>query len=398
MKSLKYIIKRIIIGTGIALAIMFIKQNVYAYEWEAQGDQQLDFVTDNYPVLSQYWIYTRSSSSPSYPISFNSSFDRATGPSLFGVYASDISLSRLVGPSMVTAITMDFDNYVFQPDTYYYVVIPYGYNSNNFSSLSSNFNGYDLTESSTYSINNGNISSVVFSFGSDNDYELTNDYSYLMYFKILFTVSEQTSDVIITIGDTSSKTATFTAFNTTTFKDYIWKYNLTCNSYTSSTCSSKNSSTFTPLLYTGTPGAPIIDGNDYISDSTTDIKTKIGEIINGTFSEDLDFPYLNGGGRPFGDNEYTLQDLLIVPLNFAKSIAENYDTCVGVEIPVPGFNTNFTLPCISTFITGFAPGTFITMIKTIFGCVISFNLLLGLYRDVQTALSPKDAIYLDSFI
>ena len=32
MRDIKYIIKRIIIGVGIALAMMFIKQNVYAYE------------------------------------------------------------------------------------------------------------------------------------------------------------------------------------------------------------------------------------------------------------------------------------------------------------------------------------------------------------------------------
>lgn len=388
MKSLKYIIKRIIIGTGIALALMFIKQNVYAYEWEAQGDQQLDFITDNYPVLSQYWIYTRSSSSPSYPISFNSSFDKATAPSLFGVYSSDISLSRLVGPSMVTAITMDFDTYVFQPDTYYYLVIPFGYNSNNFSSLSSNFNGYDLTLDSTYSINNGNISSVVFSFGSDNDYELTNDYSYLMYFKILFTVSEQTSNLVITIGDTSSKTATFTAFNTTTFKDYIWKYNMTCASYTSSTCSYKNSSTFTPLLYTGTPGSPILDGNDLISDSSSDIKTKIGEIINGTFSENLDFPYMNGGGLSFGDNTYSFQDLLVMPLQFFQNIVDSSVACSPLSLPFPGLSGTMVLECPTTFATAVLGSTIVDMIKLILGVVIGFKIVQSLYKSVLNILDP----------
>ena len=67
MRDIKYIIKRIIIGTGIALAIMFIRQNVYAYEWETSNDTQIP--TTDYSVLvgynlSRYW----STSAPSYPV------------------------------------------------------------------------------------------------------------------------------------------------------------------------------------------------------------------------------------------------------------------------------------------------------------------------------------------
>ena len=66
------------------------------------------------------------------------------------------------------------------------------------------------------------------------------------------------------------------------------------------------------MLYTGTPGSPILDGNDIISDSSSDIKTTILDIIDGHFNENLDFPYMNGGGMSFGDNSYSFQDLLIM--------------------------------------------------------------------------------------
>ena len=67
MRDIKYIIKRIIIGVGIALAMMFIKQNVYAYEWETANDTQIP--TTDYSVAVSKRTSHRFSMNPSYSLS-----------------------------------------------------------------------------------------------------------------------------------------------------------------------------------------------------------------------------------------------------------------------------------------------------------------------------------------
>ena len=205
MKDIKYILKRIIIGTGIALAIMFIKQNVYAYEWTTEGDQQLSTV-DYYFTRQRFKNNPYLSSRPSYPYTAQGNSDTIRN---YGNNAesgtpdgSNASSSHAVGPYFINGEVYDLSGFTFEPNINYYVILAFGYSNDYYSSIANNVNEELLLDSSTYTTNNNyvNISSASFSFGTENDIEEDSNYPYIYYWKVFFTVDQEVDDLILTIG------------------------------------------------------------------------------------------------------------------------------------------------------------------------------------------------------
>lgn len=395
MRDIKYIIKRIIIGTGIALAVMFMRQNVFAYEWETEGDINIDLSSVS---IRRQWKYLNPEGTNSYPKTLNltsasRSFNGSSGGS--SPVPNVSSYYDVVGSVYLVSDSYTIP-YNFEPNINYYLIIPYGYSSQYYDSDSYN-NDY-LLESSTYSSNHSSviISSASFSFGSSNDLG-NNDLSYfpfIYYFKINFTVTDSLSSITFYLGDSSINSITFTGFNTTSFNSYLIKNKFTCTQYRNCVTYYQDKP-YKPFLYEwGGSIIPIVDGNDVSSSVSSDIKTQIEDIIDGQFSENLDFPYLNGGGRSFGDNDFTMQDLLIMPLNFIQKLTTT-DTCTPLTVPVPGLSGTMQFPCISTFMSSILGQQIVDMIKLIVGCILGFKILTALYNSVLHIFSPDHLLWVD---
>lgn len=404
MKDIKYIIKRIIIGTGIALALMFIRQNVYAYEWTTEGDVLVDTSSIN-TALSTYSARKTFYTSPTYtyniPIS-RLGIAQFTGDSIYYNYSNTASYdSGTIVPLLYTGFDIYFPSITFEPDVNYYVIVPFPSSANWFSSMSQNVNEDKMLDSSTYSGSSGvTVSAASFSWNIDNPFnEGTSLIPSIVYWKIFFTVSEEISNIHIYIGDIDT-THTFpvTAYNTYSSNNWLLRtnYNSSCTSFNANrTCYYYTQNRFKPLLYTHIQGSIVPDdGNNVAADISTDIKTQIQQIIDGQFSEDLDFPYLNGGGRTFGDNEYSLQDLLLMPINFIQKLTTD-DTCTPLTVPVPGLTGNMQLPCASSFATSILGQQIVDMIKLIIGCILGFKILTALYNSILHIFSPQHLLYVD---
>lgn len=242
MRDIKYIIKRILIGVGIALAMMFIKQNVYAYEWTTEGDEPLSVVGYGMANNIFYMNYGRRDSAGNYPLTISGSSVS------YGFYQTDESgtgtgtvsnLNRVYGPTYITGLKLSLLNYPFTTGNSYYAIFAFGYDTDALTSISNNFNEEKILESSTYSAINSLgtvnenvvIDSVGFVFGSNNDIENNSSWPYIYYYKVNFHVTSDTNDVMFLINSGQNQNVTYTAYNTTTFDNYLTKFNFTCTSY-----------------------------------------------------------------------------------------------------------------------------------------------------------------------
>lgn len=397
MKDIKYIIKRIIIGVGITLAIMFIRQNVYAYEWETSSDTQIP--TTDYSVAVSKRTSHRFSMNPSYSLSTDDSFDyfnqTANAPTS-GAYYSNII------PVYYNNLGLIFSNITLEPNTYYKVIIPIRYNSQVFTSLTNNVNQDKILDSSNYTTNNSNWSvySATLGFNIENDLDTNSNYPLYMYFNIIFSGTTSVSDLEIYINGNNTISHTITSYNTISDSNYLFKTNMTCSSPSSGNCTYYTNRIYNPFLYTTSTSADnwFVDGNDVISSGTTSIKDEIESIINGQFSEDLSFPSVNTGEFAYGENDYSLQDLLIMPLQFLKGFINESSECSGIQLPLPGFNAHFTLTCPSVFATSILGASLVYIIKQILGFCLCFAILYDCYNTVIRLLSPLDLMYIDSWI
>ena len=407
MRDIKYIIKRIIIGVGIALAMMFIRQNVYAYEWETSSDVPID--TSSYQFVSNIQVSigrypaTGSLQCPSngnYPIitqasNINANFaigtDSGDYVSTTGIQNARTQLSTMYHDRWYVS----FGTYEFQPNTLYKVIIPLAYNSNVFTSMLDNVNESKILDDTIYSFSDESfdVYSASYSFNTTNDIEENNStFPTYMYFSVLFstTAINENALTLYINGDTDI-IHSLTAFNTISDSNYLFRPNWNRTTCATSFYGQYSNRFYKPFLYTTSTEADnwYIDGNDFITSGTSDIKDAIDEIVDGTFSSDELFPYLNNGGVVYGDNEYTLQDLLLVPLNFLKAFVKNDDECIGPTIPLPiGANNSFVLPCATQFFGTIFSSTFILSIKSIFGVVFGCIIIINLYNDINVILSP----------
>lgn len=398
MMDLKYIIKRVIIGTLIALAVMFIKQNVYAYEWETEVDTLQDTSSINFTNTA--YLSVAFNMNPSYPLAASNS-QTSFGPTQ-GIYGGNY-LSNLI-PIYYNSLTYDLSGFSFESDTYYKIIIPIAYNSTVFTDLTSNFNTEKILDSNTYSFNNENWSvySASFAFGVSNDIEINATYPEYMYFSIIFSGSQPVTDLKLYINGNTNTSHTLTAFNTISDSNYLFKTKFTCTAPVNSRdCTYYTRRGYKPFLYTtgvgpdGCQGSGCyLDGQDVADNTSTDIKDQIGQIIDGQFTDDLNLPDLNGGGRKFGDNEYSVQDLLVMPLEFIKKLTTN-DTCSPLSVPVPGLSGTMQLPCLSAFASSMLGANIVDLIKLILGCILGFKILVALYNSILHILSPDHLLYVD---
>lgn len=388
MRDIKYIIKRIIIGTGIALAVMFMKQNVLAYEWEYEGDERVTY-SSNSLVAQSIVIKGTSSSSPSYP--FSPSYEQNS--ILNGSFGN---ISHKDQGYFVNSFNVSFGYPDLEPGDYYFV-LPGGYSSTYFSGDDTVNTDYVTNKDNYYSFNPGaEIFSVLFSRGSTNEMESNSFYPEMMYFKVYFRVTDNYDNTIplrFNLGKPleAQNTFIFTSYGVTSNTNYLYRFNNTCTSWGSSgNCGRWYNHFYNPLLYSTPMSENYPDGNDLVEQGSSDIKTQIDEIINGQFTEDLEFPYMNGGGKTFGDNTYSFTDLLIMPIDFFRSIVNNSDTCSPVSVPVPGLTGTMQLPCLTTFASSILGTSLVDTIKMIFGCIIGFKILQRLYKDVIHILDPEN--------
>lgn len=417
MRDFKYILKRIIIGTGIALAMMFIRQNVFAYEWETTSDTNIDLT--NYQITSTIetsngvnLVNSSLRCPPSYPINTTQSniaqsFSSGTSSGSFISSSGIYSIRSQVSTQFQNRWFVSFGSYEFSPDTYYKVIIPLGYNNTVYTSLANNVNEDKVLNPSIYSFSEESFSvySASFAFGVENDLENNSTYPNYLYFNIIFSTNESNHQPLtLYINGDSTVSHSLINFNIISDSNYLFK-----TDYSRTACSTSygggyySNRFYKPFLYTTQTGdvgcegeGCFIDGQVIADSTSNDIKSQIDQIIDGQFSNDMDLPNMGGGGRKFGDNGYTLQELLIMPIEFLQKFVSP-QTCVSPSLPVPGLNGTMQLPCLSTFATAILGSELVEMIKLILGCFIGFKILVALYNSVIYILSP-DRVFLSDEI
>ena len=119
---MKNIIKRILIGVAIGTILMFIRQNVYAYEWTTEGDE-LQTITE--PSVRMYYTTGNQSSEPSYPFTASMSIvDPITN-------GNNGSITHKMQGYFVNGFTVSIRSEL-EAGTYY-LILGGGYKSQNFS-------------------------------------------------------------------------------------------------------------------------------------------------------------------------------------------------------------------------------------------------------------------------
>ena len=390
---MKNIIKRIFIGVAIGLILMFVRQNVYAYEWTTENDV---LQTTSEASVRLYYTNGNSSSRPTYPLTSSMGI---VDPITNGNYGS--ITSKMQG-YFVNGFTVSFRSEL-EAGTYY-MILGGGYDSQYFSGDSTLNEDY-LLDSSSYSSGNNNISidSVSFSRGTTNEFQTSTTFPDMLYFKVYFTLTEDYSSttdgpLIFILGnsDTINDKLVFTSYGVTSNSHWLYRFNNSCTAWSSSgSCGNSYYKFYTPLVYSHSYSDIYPNANDLLQDTSDDIKSQIDNIINGEFSDDLSFPHVfDGSGLSFGN--YTFQDLLLLPLNWLRSIFTNTSSCNGISLPFPGLaNHTFVLPCASSFVTAFLGEELFFLLQLFISCTLGFKILYALWKSCLHIFSPDHFVWVD---
>lgn len=406
-RDIKYIIKRILIGAGIALLLGFINQNVYAFEWTTTEDEYI--YTSNNVGLSYSYLSFYSSRSPSYPYSqtsllngtnFNNNILSCSSTTISDVnycigMAGDENgaTSSFYGPYNFLGFEYTFTNTTL-PAGNYYIILSGAYNNILNANYVTDFEYNEdlLLDSSTYSVNtnNINIKSVLFSSNVDNTIIYGNYWDKIFYFKIYFEVLEEVSNFKFTIGDLSTQTGVLSSFNNSTFENYLYRYNFAAmNVY------NRYSYIFMyPMIYSHTPGDIFPDFSTMVEDQLSEIDDEITSgIQNGEYTIQNDLDAFSGGGGgagiAFGNNN--ISDILTIPLQFLQRFNSD-TTCEPLTIPLPKLNTNMSLPCMSTFFQGMFGAELFAIIQLILGVGVAFKVSMAFYYTILNILDPQRLI------
>lgn len=393
-KDIKYIIKRIIIGVGIALALMFIKQNVYASEindllagnnttlidYRNMGDYYVSDIYVNYYqqkyIVPVYNELTHTPTTPS-----TSTGNGCSGLSFKKYYYSNIgNTDPYIMPSNPSTtvlganwggcslsntkymtfggIVLDIPSYTFEKDKYYKINMYYLNEYNNSSRDLTINNAINDPEDLKVKMNSTlevySMQYLTLEYNEGPYLEVQNSsssfYNWLLI-SIIIKANEDTTGPIIYFGYNPSDsliTGNTTFPSTFTSNDHLPLLMFNYNVGNSSWANAMNLTSTRPFIYEYIVENPSIQVPDYYDGIQSEIEGIIGEINDGIYTGDNTLDIISGGGGGINFGNYTFTEILTMPIRFLQTLS-NETTCSPINMNIPINNATIEIPCFSNF-------------------------------------------------
>lgn len=332
IKDIRYIIKRIIVGVGIALVLGFLRggliSNVHALEISNYGIGNTETVINNTTTYFQKDI----SGNP---------WSVYSGMS--GYVNGSFAIQKVNG----TATSIN----VFPIQVYVRTNTPYtDYVCNIGTAMEGNstFNGGTFTYRCPIKMGSAGVTALIFHFQNIQT-NFPSDYRLSIGSGMSFEIIED-SEVNVDLSGATN------AINNQITND---------NSNTQSIINNNNSNT-----------DRIVESQEDINDSlNNDNVTESNSTINGFFSN---FDTGSTG---------SLTDIISLPLDFLQSLNS---TCQPLVLPLPYLNTNLTVPCISSYLATFVPSSLINLIKLLVNGFLCYRILSSLIIYINELKDPNN--------
>lgn len=437
MKDFKYIIKRIIIGTGIALALMLIKGNlligvfakeVYSYNWGTHqftpllsatssdftltsdpslknaGNGEILFTFNTYsgnndksPIVNNVRVY---SGSTSYVCNFgtvNSSSSSAYTPSS-GTSQSDNTSNSY---SVVCPVNLGSDG-LTRVAVFY---LPYGSNvQDGFSITFSPYFSFIKDDDSTQDIINNandNTKQQIESQKVCTSIQTSNSINIITGKGLSSTgVEIDSSNFVISpyfeltddsyIKTISPYTSSYSSWNYCFYNAN--KEVLSCSSIASVSANQKlsipNGSRFFRTSILSTANKPLFEiftcknGNQALADSQKDLNNTLNNSnVDSSSSEGSSF--FEDFNDPHGA---TLSDIISLPLDFVNSLNNQ---CQPITLPIPHFG-DLTLPCIKSYVSQFVPSGLINLISLVVNGFLLYRIVSSIIDFINQLKDPNN--------
>ena len=112
---------------------------------------------------------------------------------------------------------------------------------------------------------------------------------------------------------------------------------------------------------------------------------ELGELNDNLTNSTVDSGSASGFFDNFQDNEHGLSGIITAPLNFIKNL--NSKSCSPINVSIPLINSNFSLPCMSSFYNTHFAELFRIYQIVIFG-LIAYRICLDIFRIVKGFKDP----------
>lgn len=112
---------------------------------------------------------------------------------------------------------------------------------------------------------------------------------------------------------------------------------------------------------------------------------ELGELNDNLTNSNVDSGSASGFFDNFQDNDHGLSGIINAPLNFIKNL--NSKSCSPINVSIPLINSNFSLPCMSTFYNTHFAELFRIYQIVIFG-LIAYRICLDIFRIVKGFKDP----------
>ena len=431
-KDIKYIIKRILIGVGIALAIMFIKQNVYALVDDPLADQYNTLLEFNDSGSSEvviikdfYANWRNNSGTYEYTLPYeNSNYSSCEGKTITSNYyrvsaysmpsypstselGSNWSCSSYSKRYVTLAGVKVTINYNFEKDKYYKINLWYLKEKEGSLPRAPLENQSFLSNPPDINIKHNNIiEDFGGNYGSytllEGPYNQSSDSSYYDWLGISYTfkVLEDTNQVVLWYGYNPNSTKitgvkTYPSNFTSSTESPLFVYN-TFESANSSNMPFANLTHTRPFIYEFDKEQFDIDtgsgGSDYEFNYFSDVQSSINDTILDINDE------IYGINQVFDNNlgvvnvgNYNIATLITFPINFLKTF--NSDTiCSPISINLPINNATISIPCFKDFFIGIFGENLLGIVQTLIMGSIALFLIFDFYDFCMKILSPDGLI------
>lgn len=450
MKSFKYIIKRILIGTGIALLLGLIRgtlfANVYAKEMSSLWlpynnnvavvtnlDETVTFDTDSgkwanwgYGILRFNFTVIKVSGSATAPLvvpnnvtvnNYVCDIDTTSfGNSTFTGSTYSVSCPVIMGSSGLGRLYMGFTGNQQNEQSTYRITLggmftfeqidtsTYDPSSTNSAINNQTTNITNNQNSNTQSIisnNNTNTQSIINNQNNNTQQEIESQKVCIDY-GINYGIFNGNLTASGTVGPGNFKTSDFisisssstiTVLESRSTNPRICFYNSDKGLISCSSASSVNEVISIPnntfyFRYTVDPTSlkPIY----HICKNGNQALADSQQEINNTLNND-DVTGASGTAESFFDDfqsdAHGLSGIITAPLRLIQSLSTS--SCSSLTIPLPFVNTNASLPCMSTIYSTYFP-TFLSLYQLITTGLIGYWVLIKIFGHVKGMQDPKD--------
>ena len=130
----------------------------------------------------------------------------------------------------------------------------------------------------------------------------------------------------------------------------------------------------------------IINNNNQNTQNIIDSQNQINNTLNDDNVDESTDKALDFFNNFDSGNTGTLTDIISLPLDFLDKLN---DTCSPIVLPVP-YMGNITLPCIQSYLSTFLPDSFLNLIRLVVNGFLMYKIIISLIDFINTLKDPNN--------